>query len=194
MRNLSTFLVQQREEKLQMIIPEHVPAFQKKKFIKKAEIDPRTFIILGDSETALSAIDALRTNFTGKIIVIPTSPFGSFENVDVLNKKFSPVHKNESYFVEEDFLDRANVDVIKGEIKQIDLNHNILRIKGHKDQVVFDRILIAWGANKKRIQNTGSQAYSNVYYIEDRQAHARVHNEIIKAKSVVVLGSTFEAY
>lgn len=80
MRNLSTFLVQERDEKLQMIIPEHVPAFQKKKFIKKAEIDPRTFIILGDSETALSAIDALRTNFTGKIIVVPTSPFGSFEN------------------------------------------------------------------------------------------------------------------
>ena len=93
----------------------------------------------------------------------------------MLSRKFSPIHKNESYFVEEDFLDRANVDVIKGEIKSIDLNHNIIRIKGHKDQVPFDRILIAWGANKKRILNANSNAYSNVYYIEDRQAHARVH-------------------
>lgn len=33
-----------------------------------------------------------------------------------------------------------------------------------------------------------------MYYIEDRQAHARVHNEILKAKTIVIMGSTFEAY
>jgi hypothetical protein len=98
-------------------MPEHVPAFAKKKFIQRVNIDPRTFVIIGDSETALSAIDALRTNYTGRIVVIPSSPFGSFENTDILNRKFSPLHKNEVYMVEEDYLDRANVDVIKGEIK-----------------------------------------------------------------------------
>lgn len=55
---------------------------------------------MGDSETALSAIDALRTNFTGRIVVIPSSPYGSFENTDILNKKFSPINKNEVYMVE----------------------------------------------------------------------------------------------
>lgn len=57
-------------------MPEHVPAFAKKKFIKRTTIDPRTFVILGDSDTALAAIDCLRTNFTGKIIVVPSSPYG----------------------------------------------------------------------------------------------------------------------
>jgi hypothetical protein len=70
----------------------------------------------------LSAIDALRTNFTGKIIVVPTSPYGSFENTDILTRKFSPLGKNESYMVEEDYLDRANVDVVRGEVKGIDLH------------------------------------------------------------------------
>jgi hypothetical protein len=56
-----------------MVIPEHVPPFSKKKFIKRAIIDPRIFVILGDSETALSAVDSLRTNFTGRIILVPTS-------------------------------------------------------------------------------------------------------------------------
>jgi len=97
-----------------MVMPEHVPAFAKKNFIKRAQIDPRVFVILGDSETALSAIDTLRTNFTGRIIVIPNSPYGSFENTDILNRKFSPIHKNEAFLVEEDFLDRANIDVIRG--------------------------------------------------------------------------------
>jgi len=58
-----------------------VPAFAKKKFIEKTVVDPRVFMILGDSETALSAIDALRTSFTGKIVVIPCSPYGSFETL-----------------------------------------------------------------------------------------------------------------
>lgn len=61
-------------------MPEHVPAFANKGFLKRELIDPRTFVILGDSETALSAIDALRTSFTGRIVVVPTSSFGQFEN------------------------------------------------------------------------------------------------------------------
>ena len=97
-----------------MIMPEHVPAFTNKAYIQRATIDPRVFVILGDSETALSAIDALRTNYTGRILVVPSSPFGQFENSDILNKKFSPIHKNESYMVEHDYLDKANVEVIKG--------------------------------------------------------------------------------
>lgn len=36
--------------------------------------------------------------------------------------------------------------------------------------------------------------YSNVYYLEDRFAHAKCHNEILKAKCIVVMGGTFEAY
>lgn len=102
-------------------MPEHVPAFAKKELMKKLLIDPRTFVILGDSETALSAIDALRTSFSGRIIVVPASPFGAFENTDVFTRKFSKINKNEVYLVEEDYLDRANVDVLKGEVKIIDL-------------------------------------------------------------------------
>ena len=51
--------------------------------------------------------------------------------------------------------------------------------------------MVAWGAYKKRL---GAQEYSNVFYLEDRHSHARCHNEIIKAKTIVVMGGTFEAY
>jgi len=87
-------------------------------------MDPRTFVVLGDSETALSIIDALRAGFTGRVVVIPSSPYGQFENTDILCRKFTPINKNEVYLVEEDYLDRANIDVVKGEIKTIDLNNN----------------------------------------------------------------------
>lgn len=57
-------------------------------------------------------------------------------------------------------------------------------------KIPYDKILIAWGSEKKKLKDS----YSNVFYLEDRQAHARVHNELLKAKQVVVLGGTLEAY
>lgn len=120
MRNLSTFPISVRNEIIELTVPEHVPAFSRKKFLKRETIDPRTFIILGDNETALSAIDALRTGFTGRIIMIPQSNFGAFENTEIMKRDFTPLTKNQTYLVETDYLDRANVDVIKGQVKMID--------------------------------------------------------------------------
>lgn len=36
--------------------------------------------------------------------------------------------------------------------------------------------------------------FSNVHQITDFESHAKVHNDVIKARKVVVMGSTFEAY
>ena len=94
------------------------------------------------------------------------------------------------FLVEEDYFDRANVDVIKGEIKKIDLGKNELIIKGLKDRIKFDKVMIAWGSYKKKL----GKEYSNVLYLEDRHSHARCHNEMLKAKSIVIMGGTFEAY
>ena len=69
-------------------------------------LEPRTFVVLGDSEAALSAIDSLKQVFAGKIIVITQSPFGMFENIDVLRRKMRPLTRNEVYYVDEDFFDR----------------------------------------------------------------------------------------
>lgn len=80
LRNISSFLIQVREENIQLVVPEHIPAFAQKKYLEREIIDPRTFVIVGDSETALSVIDALRSGYTGRILLVATSPFGAFEN------------------------------------------------------------------------------------------------------------------
>ena len=89
MRNISSFVVQTREEEVKLVVPNHIPAFQQKKMLNRSKVDPRKIVVVGDSEAALSSIDALRTTFTGEIILIPQSPYGAFENTDVLNRKFS---------------------------------------------------------------------------------------------------------
>jgi len=50
--------------------------------------------------------------------------------------------------------------------------------------------LIAWGSDKSKLR----QNYSNVHYIEDRFSHAKLHNDLIKANQVVVLGNSLEAF
>lgn len=106
------------------------------------------YVILGDSVTALSAIDALRANFTGNIVLIPQSPYGAFENTDVLSRKLGPLSKNELFLQEDDFLDRANVVVINQKIKWIDLDQKHITFAGNTQRIEFDKILLACGSNK----------------------------------------------
>ena len=135
MRNLSNFSVSVRDEQLKVTVPEHIPAFAKRKFLGRSKIDPRTFVVLGDSEAALSAMDALRMGFTGNIICIPSSQFGQFENQDIFKRKFTPLTRNETFLTDQDFLDKANITVIKGEIKGIDKAKKMIRMKGMKQQI-----------------------------------------------------------
>lgn len=96
--------------------------------------------------------------------------------------------------VEEDYLNRANVEVIAGDVATLDLNKKRIIIRGHKQPVEFDKVLVAWGSYKKKFVKEELQKYSNLLYLEDRFSHAKCHNEILKAKSIVVMGGTFEAY
>lgn len=63
-------------------------------------------------------------------------------------------------------------------------------MKGNNTAIAFDKVLFAVGHHKKRLD----KEFTNVFYLEDRFAHAKCHNELLKAKQVVVVGGTLEAY
>ena len=74
--------------------------------------------------------------------------------------------------VEEDYLTRCNVDIKTGAIKHIDIDNKVIHFGGKTDRLPYDKVLIAWGSQKKKL----NKEYTNVFYLEDRFAHARVHN------------------
>ena len=45
LRNLSTFSVRTRKGDLELTVPEHIPAFAKKRFVKREALDPRTIVV-----------------------------------------------------------------------------------------------------------------------------------------------------
>jgi thioredoxin reductase len=64
-----------------------------------------------------------------------------------------------------------------------------MKVTGYRKNIHYDKILVAWGADKKRLE----KSFSNVHYIEDRYSHAKVHNDLLRANQVVVIGGTFDA-
>lgn len=188
MRNISTFPISVRKKKVNLIVPDQIPAFALRETLNREFIDPRTMVIIGDSEAALSAIITLRHSFTGRIIVCPTSASGAFENKQIFSRKFGPLSKPEVYLVESDLFKNAQVDVISSPIRKID--HDTREITfANGEKVNFESVLFAGSAQKKT-----DFPYSNVYTVNDFETHAKVHNEAIKAKHICVLGGTFEAY
>jgi len=132
-------------------LPERIPAFAKRKFLGRSNVDPRRFIVLGDSEAAIAAIDALRMGFTGEIINIPCSDTGKYENTDIFKRKFRPLSNNEVFYMDDDFLDRANISVIAGKIQKIDKDEKYIKIVEHPKPIHYDKILVAWGSNKRKL-------------------------------------------
>ena len=64
-----------------------------------------------------------------------------------------------------------------------------MAVAGLRKPLYFDKIIVAWGAEKNNLD----KSYTNVHYIEDRFSHAKVHNDLLKAKKVVIMGNTFDA-
>ncbi len=80
-----------------------------------------------------------------------------------MTRKFGPLSKTELYLQEDDFLDRANVVVIKQKIKWIDLEKKQITFAGNTQRIEFDKVLLSCGSTKQRLK----KEYSNVYYMED---------------------------
>ena len=135
-------------------------------------------------------MDALRQCFTGEILNIPCSDVGQYENTDAMKRNFRPLKPNEAFFVDEDFLDRANIRVVKDKIMAINKKEKWIKLSGEPKPVKFDKILVAWGAEKRKFD----KKYENVYYLKDRFSHAKVHNELLKAKRIMIYGFTLDAF
>lgn len=59
--------------------------------------------------------------------------------------------KNQCYLVEDDYLDRANVDIIRGRVSDIDVEERTLKVKGLRKPIKFEKMLVAWGAEKEKL-------------------------------------------
>ena len=97
---------------------------------------------------------------------------------------------NESFIVEQDFLDKAKVAVVREGVKKIDWKKKELYFKKGVDKINYDKLLVAWGSHKKRL----SKEFSNVHYLEDKISHERCSEAIGQAKTVVIMGGTLDAY
>lgn len=189
LRNIASFPCQTRKGIVSAVLPEDIPPFGIRNISNKGQLDPRTFVVVGDSEAALSAVITLRTSgFTGRVVLIPTSSYGAFQNKEAMLQNLGPLNKDEVYSVESDLFSKMDIEVESAQLKHIIYEERTAHLTGNKS-VHYDKILIAAGSEKERLP----QSYSNVHVIEDHLSHAKVHNDLLKANQIVVIGSGLEA-
>jgi len=54
--------------------------------------------------------------------------------------------------------------VIAGDLELLDYEQKFIKLKGKHERIAFDKVLLASGAFKSRL----NKEYSNVFYLEDR--------------------------
>ena len=81
--------------------------------------------------------------------MIPTGKYGSFENTDIMRRQIGPLSKNQCFLVEDDYLDRANIDIIRGRVNEINIEDRTIKVKGMRKPIKFEKLLVAWPTTKK---------------------------------------------
>ena len=79
---------------------------------------------------------------------------------------------------------------MNGKIQEINKDEQYVKLHSHPKPLHYDKILIAWGSEKMKFDKN----YENVFYLSDRFAHAKIHNEMIKSKRILIYGETLEAF
>lgn len=80
------------------------------------------------------------------------------------------------------------MDIIKSGVDKISTGRRDIKLKKIEKPIKYESLLVAWGANKVKLPYN----FDNIHYIEDQHSHAKAHNALIKAKSVLIVGNVFE--
>ena len=183
---LATFPVSLRKNDILIKVPKgRIPLFAKAPYQEYSELDPRHFVLIGDTETTFGAIDTITKIFSGRISVISHQTGSDFVDFQKLSKSFFPIKAKHSRFLDNDFLKQHKIMHFNDSVKSIDAQKKIITLKSGQ-KMPFDKVLIATGSERAKFQGD----YKNIYYLNNIIDHAKIHNMIIKnsTNSIVIIG------
>jgi nitrite reductase/ring-hydroxylating ferredoxin subunit len=193
-RYLATFPASIRDDLLKIRVPnDKIPLFQLPQVADfNNPADPRHYVLIGDNETVQGAIDTLTKIYTGKISIITNKSDTKFYDLNKLKTSFFPIRSsNYIKLLTDDYLKAFKIDKYDNKVSKIDAVNRILTLD-NGTKIPFDKVLIATGAQRKRVAQNNSNIF-NLYTIED---HLKIHNIIVKpeTKTVVVISNLLEGF
>ena len=191
MKYLASFPISLKENKLILKVPEdQLPLFSLHKDMDTLDLDPRHFVLIGDTETTVSALDSLKKVFSGKISLINHQTGLDFIDFNKLSKSFFPTKAKHSRWISNDYLEKNKIQLYNDKVVKIDAIDKVITLaSGIK--MPFDKTLIAVGSEIENIFNR----YSNSYSLNTVIDHANIHNNLIKKENnnIAVVGNNIRA-
>lgn len=190
-RNIASFPVSLRDSKIFVRIPtEKLPVFANPIYADyNNELDPRHIVLIGDTETVVSALHTLRLVFTGKISIITNKGDQNFVDMNKLTKSLFPLRAKHAKFLDNTDLNQMGINVYDEKVNSIDGEKRIITLK-NKMKIPFDKVLIAVGSHREKL----SKSYENLFSLQNIRDHASIHNAIIKenVKSIALIGENMK--
>lgn len=191
MKFLATFPVSLKENKLFLKVPEDiVPLFSYHKNMKTLDLDPRHFVLIGDTETTVSAIDSLKKVFSGRITVVNHQTGLDFIDFNKLSKSFFPTKAKHSRWITNEDLDKYKIQIYNDKVTVINSLDKIITLKSGI-KMPFDKVLIAVGSEREDFLSR----YSNCFSLNNVIDHANIHNHLVKKENnnFAVIGNNIRA-
>jgi len=189
---LATFPVSLRKNDLIVKLPKNkIPLYAKGSTADVSnELDPRHFIIIGDTETAFSCVDTLTKIFSGKISIVSNQNENAFTDINKITKSFFPLKMKQSKFLNKDYLEFFKINLYDEKVVAIDNVKKLVHLSSG-NKLPFDKVLIAVGSSRKGVFQA---KHKNTFQLNTIQDHARIHNAIIKpdVKSIALIGGSMK--
>ena len=189
---LSAFRVGLRGNNLVIRLPKgKLPLFRKPLEANfQSMIDPRHFVIIGETETTAAALNVFKQVFPGKLTIIKNSEDVGYLDYNKLHNSLFSINKKYATFLDEDYYNARNIDVFEEKVNAINLEKKKIRLS-NGIIIPFDKVLIALGSERKKL----GKYLSNCFVIDSIQSHAKVHNFLVNSdnSNLIVVGNSQKA-
>jgi len=190
-KNLASFPVSLRNSKIFVRVPTvKLPVFANPIIAEyNNELDPRHVVLIGDTETVVSALHTMRLFFTGKISIITNKSDQHFIDMNKLTKSMFPLRAKHAKFFDNQELNKMGINVYDEKVQSIDCEKRVITLK-NKMKIPFDKVLIAVGSHREKL----SKNYENLFTLQNIRDHANIHNAIVKenVKSIALIGDNMK--
>lgn len=177
---------------LKIKVPEELDERKIPEMTKQSGADNRQFVILGAGVAGYSAAQSLRENgFSGKVIMLTGEEDAPYDRPN-LSKNYLQGEAEEEWMPlrPENFYTENDIELkLSSRVKNIDLETQNIELE-NDNEISYDKLLIATGGTPRKLVVNGSDL-KNIFYLRSFQDARKIIPAAEKAKSAVVIGSSF---
>ncbi|MGC8822126.1 MAG: NAD(P)/FAD-dependent oxidoreductase [Desulfurella sp.] len=150
------------------------------------------YVIIGNSVAGINAATAIRQNDTqGEILIISDEQTRPYSRPLLPNWVIGEVSFSEErmFYRRNDFFDKNNIQTLLGQtVEKVDTKQKTV-ILSNKENINYDKLIIASGANAIIPKNITGIDLDGVYTLTNIKGAKKLKEDLVKINSIVIVGA-----